>query len=64
MRLAWHIGNRHTDIQFIDKRFRIRRDHVLEEMLKGLGAITREVEAPFDPEPAAPHGHHHDHDHD
>ena len=62
VRLAWHIGNRHTDIQFTDRSFRIRRDHVLEEMLKGLGATTREVEAPFDPEPAAPHGHHHDHD--
>ncbi len=62
VRLAWHIGNRHTDIQFTDQSFRIRRDHVLEEMLKGLGATTREVEAPFDPEPAAPHGHHHDHD--
>src|SRR3569832_222912 len=31
VRLAWHIGNRHTDIQFTDKRFRIRRDHVLED---------------------------------
>jgi len=63
VRLAWHIGNRHTDIQFIDKSFRIRRDHVLEDMLKGLGAVTTPVDAPFDPEPAAPHGgghHHHD----
>ena len=62
VRLAWHIGNRHTDIQFIDKSFRIRRDHVLEEMVKGLGANTKPVEAPFDPEPAAPHTHHHSHE--
>jgi urease accessory protein len=62
VRLAWHIGNRHTDIQFIDKSFRIRRDHVLEEMVKGLGAITKPVEAPFDPEPTAPHTHHHSHE--
>jgi urease accessory protein len=63
VRLAWHIGNRHTDIQFMDKRFRIRRDHVLEDMLKGLGAVTTRVDAPFDPEPAAPHGGgHHYHD--
>lgn len=62
VRLAWHIGNRHTDIQFIDKSFRIRRDHVLEEMVKGLGAITKPVEAPFAPEPAAPHIHHHSHE--
>jgi urease accessory protein len=56
VRLAWHIGNRHTDAQFTDKAFRIRRDHVLEEMVKGLGASTTFVEAPFEPEPAAPHG--------
>jgi urease accessory protein len=63
VRLAWHIGNRHTDIQFVDNRFRIRRDHVLEDMLKGLGAVTMPVDAPFDPEPAAPHGGgHHRHD--
>ena len=64
VRLAWHIGNRHTDVQFTGKAFRIRRDHVLEEMVKGLGAVTKVVEAPFEPEPAAPHGHHHHHDHD
>ena len=64
VRLAWHVGNRHTDIQFIDKSFRIRRDHVLEEMVKGLGAIIKPVEAPFDPEPAAPHARGHDHDHE
>lgn len=63
VRLAWHIGNRHTDIQFVGGAFRIRRDHVLEEMLKGLGASVTEIDAPFDPEPAAPGGgqHHHDH---
>jgi len=62
VRLAWHIGNRHTDAQFTDRAFRIRRDHVLEEMVKGLGANVSEIEAPFDPEPAAPHGHYHAHD--
>ena len=63
LRLAWHIGNRHTDAQFTDKAFRIRRDHVLEEMVKGLGAATKEIEAAFEPEqPLAPHGHHHAHD--
>ena len=39
-----------------------RRDHVLEEMVKGLGAVTKEIAAPFEPEPAALHGHHHEHD--
>ena len=56
-RLAWHIGNRHTDVQFVDTALRIRHDHVLEEMVKGLGGITKSVEAPFDPEPAAPNHH-------
>src|SRR6478609_1337976 len=37
VRLAWHIGNRHTDAQFMAKEFRIRRDHVLEQMVQGLG---------------------------
>jgi len=61
VRLAWHLGNRHTDVQVIGDRLRIRRDHVLEDMLRGLGARLTPLEAPFDPE-AAPH-HHHDHDH-
>src|ERR1700757_2415951 len=30
-RLAWHIGNRHTDVQVVGDKLRIRRDHVLEE---------------------------------
>jgi urease accessory protein len=63
VRLAWHIGNRHTDIQFTGRSFRIRRDHVLEEMVKGIGAIVTPVEAAFDPEPAMPQAHP-DHQHD
>jgi urease accessory protein len=61
-RLAWHLGNRHTDVQLAGERLRIRRDHVLAEMLRGLGAIVTEIEAPFDPEAGAydgGHGHHH-----
>jgi urease accessory protein len=52
-RLAWHIGNRHTDVQVVGDKLRIRRDHVLEAMLRGLGAQLTPVEAPFDPEPGA-----------
>jgi urease accessory protein len=61
-RLAWHIGNRHTDVQVVGDALRIRRDHVLEQMLLGLGARLTPVEAAFDPEPGA-YGHGHDHDH-
>ena len=60
-RLAWHIGNRHTDMQVMADALRIRRDHVLEDMLRGLGARLTQIEAPFDPEHGA-YGHrHHDH---
>jgi urease accessory protein len=63
-RLAWHIGNRHTDLQVVGDTLRIRRDHVLEDMLRGLGARLSPIEAPFDPEPGAyGHGHSHDHGH-
>ena len=62
VRLAWHLGNRHTDVQIVGDRLRIRRDHVLEEMAARLGAKVTTIEAPFDPEAGAPHGHHgHDH---
>jgi urease accessory protein len=61
-RLAWHIGNRHTDVQIVGERLRIRHDHVLEDMLRGLGARLTAIEAPFDPEPGA-YGHRHDQSH-
>jgi len=64
VRLAWHLGNRHTDVQIVGDRLRIRRDHVLEDMLRGLGAQVTALEAPFDPEQGAPHGSHHGHAHD
>jgi urease accessory protein len=57
-RLAWHLGNRHTEVQIVGDRLRMRRDHVLEEMLIGLGAVLTPIEAPFEPERGAyPHGH-------
>lgn len=59
VRLAWHLGNRHTDVQIVGDRLRIRRDHVLEDMLRGLGAQLTPLDAAFDPEPAAPQGHRH-----
>jgi urease accessory protein len=63
VRLAWHLGNRHTDVQISGDRLRIRRDHVLEGMAAGLGATVTQVDAPFDPEPGASHDHQHEHDH-
>jgi urease accessory protein len=63
VQLAWHLGNRHTDVQIAGNTLRIRRDHVLEQMVVGLGASVTSIEAPFDPESGAPaHGHDHGHD--
>jgi urease accessory protein len=53
VRLAWHLGNRHLPTQIMGKALRIRRDHVIEEMVKGLGGRVMEIEAPFDPEGGA-----------
>ena len=64
VRLAWHLGNRHTDVQIEGDKLRIRRDHVLEAMASGLGATLTAVEAPFNPEAGAPaQDHHHERDH-
>ena len=49
LRLAWHIGNRHTEVQVAGDALRIRRDHVLEDMLRGQGASLKAVDAAFDP---------------
>jgi urease accessory protein len=62
VRLAWHLGNRHTYVQIVGGHIRIRYDHVLEEMLRGLGAKVTALDAAFDPEAGAPHGGH-DHGH-
>jgi urease accessory protein len=79
-RLAYHLGNRHVPVQVGEGFLRIAADHVLEEMVKKLGAKVSAVEAPFEPEAGAYagghhqhdemghggriHEHHHDHDHD
>src|SRR5215468_10217761 len=67
VRIAWHLGNRHLPTQIMAKGLRIRRDHVIEAMVKGLGARVIEIEAPFDPEGGAyeggGHGHEHVHEH-
>ncbi len=71
MRVAWHLGNRHLPTELMPKALRIRRDSVIEEMVRGLGARVIALEAPFNPEGGAyvqaepgAHGHdHHGHDH-
>ncbi len=64
VRLAWHIGNRHTPCQIEADRLLIQHDHVIRDMLGLLGADVSEVIAPFTPEGGAyGHGRTHSHDH-
>ncbi len=66
--IAWHIGNRHTPCQISNDHLLIQQDHVLEDMLRQLGARLQHMNAPFTPEGGAyghgrTHGHHH-HNHE
>ena len=56
-RVAWHLGNRHCPAEIGADRIRIRRDHVLEDMLRGLGCQPFPVQAAFQPEQGAYHSH-------
>jgi urease accessory protein len=70
VRIAWHLGNRHLPTQLLGAKLRIRADHVIAEMVTGLGGRCTSIEAPFDPEGGAYAGdggatilHAHDHSH-
>src|SRR5262245_37138587 len=51
-RIAWHLGNRHLPAQITADRILIRDDHVIIDMLKGLGAEVRKVKGPSTPKAA------------
>ncbi len=72
-RACYHLGNRHVPLQIEPGRVSYLHDHVLDEMLAGLGLTVEVVEAPFEPEPGAyggsaekghAHAHTHSHGHD
>ena len=70
VRIAWHLGNRHLPTQLLGDHLRIRADHVIAEMVLGLGGHCHAITSPFDPEGGAyaesggGQGHnHHDDDH-
>ncbi len=71
MRVAWHIGNRHTPAEIGADAIWIEDDHVLAEMARGQGCTATPVRRPFRPERGAyepdcghDHGHaHHQHHH-
>lgn len=68
-RAAYHLGNRHVPVQILPTvdggRLLFQTDHVLADMVRGLGCIVRETEAPFQPESGAygSHGNHGGHHH-
>lgn len=57
-RTAYHLGNRHVPVQVGAGFLRIGYDHVLEGMLKGLGAKVSSISAPFEAETGAYAGAH------
>jgi urease accessory protein len=72
-RAAYHLGNRHVALQVGDGWLRYGHDHVLDDMVRGLGAEITLEQAPFEPEAGAYHGGHehashehgsHEHDHE
>jgi urease accessory protein len=70
MRIAWHVGNRHTPAEITADALYIEDDHVLAEMVRGQGGTATLVTRPFQPERGAyehdcghDHGHAHHHGH-
>lgn len=68
-RACYHLGNRHVNLQITEVWIRYLHDHVLDEMLQGLGLQVTVEQASFEPEAGAygghgqAHGHSHDHSH-
>jgi urease accessory protein len=67
-RAAYHLGNRHVALQVGDGWLRYGHDHVLDDMVRGLGVEVAVEQAPFEPEAGAYQGGHehapHEHDHE
>jgi urease accessory protein len=76
VRAAYHLGNRHVQIELKSDHLKIEPDHVLADMLRAMHLIVHEVSEGFEPEGGAyaagghghghghSHGHGHDHGHD
>lgn len=52
-RAAYHLGNRHMPLQVGDGWLCYQHDHVLDDMVRGLGLRVSVVEAAFEPEEGA-----------
>ena len=78
LRAAYHLGNRHVQLELKPDHLKLEPDHVLADMLRSMHLIVNEANEAFEPEGGAyasadghghghGHGHgleHHDHDHD
>ncbi len=66
-RACYHLGNRHVALQIGKGFIRYQHDHVLDELVEGLGLMVEFEQAPFEPEAGAydggghAHGHGHEH---
>ncbi len=66
-RACYHLGNRHIPLQIDKDVLRYQHDHVLDDMVRGLGLDVKVEQAPFEPESGAyshgadNHGHSHSH---
>lgn len=66
-RVCYHLGNRHTPIEITPDFVSYQHDHVLDDMVKGLGGEVTVEQLAFEPEAGAygghssAHGHGHDH---
>ncbi|MGD9249303.1 MAG: urease accessory protein UreE [Desulfobacteraceae bacterium] len=60
-KIAYHLGNRHVAVQVLKDRLIYLHDHVLDDMVRALGADVTVDRRPFEPEEGAYHGggHHH-----
>ena len=70
-RAAYHLGNRHVQIELKPDHLKIEPDHVLADMLRAMHLVVRDGREAFEPEGGAyaagghahAHGHAHGHDH-
>jgi urease accessory protein len=70
LRAAYHLGNRHVQLELQPDHLKLEPDHVLADMLRNMHLIVSEETSAFEPESGAyasgghaHHGHGHGHDH-
>lgn len=61
LKAAYHLGNRHVPLMLTSTALYFEPDHVLAEMVEGLGLTVSETDYPFEPESGAYAQHSHDH---